>query len=194
MIDAEIQRREVIRLILSLEQEGRGLSEESVRTHAPELLQKACELFGTWPVALEYAGVRLVRGTSQNVTPDQLIKRIRRRCGNLHSMRAMFVRKADYPLYRDALAMFGTWQNALVQADVDRDRLYYGTKNPKLSQVTALDMLSKRISTRGVPTLVSLACENQYLTRCLIARFGSFQTALNLAVAATKTDVQRASP
>lgn len=193
MIDSEIQRREVIRLILSLEQEGWGLSEESVRKHAPELLQKACELFGAWPVALEYAGVRLVRGTSQNVTPDQLIKRIRRRCGNLHSMRAMFVRRADYPLYRDALAMFGSWQNALVQADVNRDRLYFGTKNPKLTHVTALELLSQRISENGVPTLVCLACENQYLTRCLIARFGSFQTALNLANAATKTDVQPAS-
>jgi hypothetical protein len=108
-------------------------------------------------------------------------------------MRAMFVRKADYPLYRDALAMYGTWQNALVQADVNRDRLYFGTKNPKLTHVTALELLSKRISENGVPTLVGLACENQYLTRCLIARFGSFQTALNLASAATKTDVQPAS-
>lgn len=193
MIEAEIQRREVIRLILSLEQKGKGLSEESVRMHAPELLQRANELFGTWPVALEYAGVRLVRGTSQNVTPDQLIKRIRRRCGNLHSMRAMFVRKADRPLYGDALAMFGTWQNALAQADVNRDQLYYGTKNPRLTQVTALDLLSQRILVSGVPTLVCLACENQYLTRCLIARFGSFQTALDLAIATTKTDVQPAS-
>lgn len=194
MTDGETQRREVIRLILTLEQDGRALSEESVRTQSPELFQKACELFGTWPVALEYAGVRLVRGTSQNVTPDQLIKRIRRRCGNLHSMRAMFVRKADYPLYRDALAMYGTWQNAMAEANVNRERLYYGTKNPKLTPVTALEMLSQRISDCGVPTLVSLACENQYLTRCLIARFGSFQTALNLAVAATKTDVQQAAP
>lgn len=193
MGDSEIQRREVIRLILSLERQGKGLTEESVRTHAPELLQKACESFGTWPVALEYAGVRLVRGTSQNVTPDQLIKKIRRRCGNLHSMRAMFVRKADYPLYRDALAMFGTWQNALAQADVNRDRLYFGTKNPRLTQVTALELLSQRILVSGVPTLVSLACENQYLTRCLIARFGSFQTALDLASTTTKTDVQPTS-
>jgi hypothetical protein len=190
MIDAEIQRREVIRLILSLEQDGWALSEESVRKHAPELLQKACELFGTWTVALEYAGVRLVRGTSQNVTPDQLIKRIRRRCGNLHSMRAMFVRKADYPLYRDALAMYGTWQNALAEANVNRERLYYGTKNPKLTQVTALELLSQRISESGVPTLVSLACENQYLTRCLIARLRSFQVALNLAEAIARRDVQ----
>lgn len=109
-------------------------------------------------------------------------------------MRAMFVRKADRPLYGDALAMYGTWQNALAEANVNRDRLYYGPKNPKLTRVTALEMLSQRISTSGVPTLVSLACENQYLTRCLIARFGSFQTALNLAVAATKTDVQQAAP
>lgn len=114
-----------------------------MRTHAPELLQKAWESFGTWPVLPEYAGVRLVRWrTSQNVTPDQLIKKIRRRCGNLHSMRAMFVRKADYPLYRDALAMFGTWQNALAQAEVNRDRLYFGTKNPRSHQVTALELLS----------------------------------------------------
>ena len=193
MIDAEVQRREIIRLILSLEQKGKGLSEESVRTNAPELLQRGYQLFGTWPVALEYAGVRLVRGTSQNVTPDQLIKRIRRRCGNLHSMRAMFVRKADRPLYGDALAMYGTWQNALAEANVNRDRLYYGPKNPRLTQVTALEMLSQRVSTSGVPTLVSLACENQYLTRCLIARFGSFQTALDLASATRKTDVQPAS-
>jgi hypothetical protein len=192
MCKAEAQRREVLRLILSLEQNCQGLSEESVRAHSPELIRKACESFGSWPVALEYAGVRLIRGTSQNVTPEQLIRRIRRRCGNLHSMRAMFVRKADYPLYRNAVAIFGNWQNALAQSGVDRHRLYYVPKDPRLTQVTALELLSQRILANGVPTLISLACENQYLTRCLIARFGSFQTALKLAIAATETDVQQA--
>lgn len=187
MSHAEVHRREVLRQILSLEKSGGGLSEETVRTHTPDLLQQACNLFGTWMVALEYAGVRLIRGTSQHVTTDQLIKRIRRRCGNLHSMRAMYVRKADYPLYRDALAMFGTWQNALKQADVDKDRLYCGAHNTRLTSVTAIDMLSQRISERGMPTLVCLACENQYLVRCLIARFGSFQTALNLAIVKSGT-------
>ena len=57
MCEAETQRREVLRLILSLEQNCQGLSEESVRAHSPELIRKACESFGTWPVALEYAGV-----------------------------------------------------------------------------------------------------------------------------------------
>ena len=190
MNDSETQRREVLRLILCLEQDGRLLSEDSVRMRSPELFQKACELFGTWPVALEYAGVRLVRGTSQNVTAEQLIKRIRRRCGNLHSMRAMFVRKADYPLYRDALAMFGTWQKALAEASVNKDRLYCGTKNPKLTQEMAIEMLARRVADGGEPTLVGLACENQYLARCLIARLRSFQVALNLAEAIARRDVQ----
>jgi hypothetical protein len=193
MSDSELQRREVLRLILLLEQEGRVLSEESVRAHSPELHLKACESFGTWPAALEYAGVRLVRGTSQNVTPEQLIKRIRRRCGNLYSMRAMFVRKADYPLYRDALAMYGTWQNALAAADIDRNRLYSGTKNPKLTRDTALELLVQRISTRGVPTLIALACENQYLVRCLVFRFGKFQTALEVANATLNQDVHQSA-
>ncbi len=60
MTESENQRREIIRQILSLEQTGQVLSDESVRALEPELYEKACQLFGTWPVALEYAGVRLV--------------------------------------------------------------------------------------------------------------------------------------
>jgi hypothetical protein len=183
MTDSEVQRREVIRLILSLEQTGQVLSDEVVRAKEPELHEKACQLFGTWPVALEYAGVRLVRGSSQNATPDLIIRRIRRRCADLHSMRAVNIRRADFGLYRQAIAMFGSWQKALAEAGIDKDLLYSGPKNPKLTREAALDLLTQRIRNGGVPTLAILACENQYLARCLIARCGSFQAALNLAAA-----------
>ena len=190
MTDSETQRREIIRQILSLEQTGQMLSDESVRSREPELHVKACSLFGTWPVALEYAGIRLVRGSSQNASPEIVVKRLRRRCANLHSMRNIYVRKADYRLYRDAVVLFGSWQNALVQAGIEKDLLYSGTKNPKLTQEAALEQLTQRILSRGMPTLATIACENQYLARCLIARFGSFQAALRLAVAKTNTNCE----
>ena len=181
MTVSENQRREIILQILSLEQTGQVLSDESVRAREPELYEKACQLFGTWPVALEYAGVRLVRGASKNASPEFVLKRIRRRCADLHSMRASNVRKANHRLYRQAVSMFGSWQNALAQAGIEKDLLYSGPKNPKLTREEALELLTQRISNGGVPTLAILACENQYLARCLIARCGSFQAAVQLA-------------
>ncbi len=79
--------------------------------------------------------------------------------------------------------MFGSWQKALAEAGIDKDLLYSGPKNPKLTRQAALELLTQRIRNGGVRTLTTLACENQYLARCLVARCGSFQAALNIAAA-----------
>jgi hypothetical protein len=152
------------------------------------LHEKASRFFGTWPVALEYAGVRLIRGSSQNSSPEMVLTRLRRRCSYLHSMRTSYVRKVDYRLYREAVTIFGNWHNALAKAGIEKDLLYLGPKNPRLTREAALGMLAQRVLTGDLPTLETIACENQYLARCLIARFGSFRTALDLAMAHAAPD------
>ncbi len=79
--------------------------------------------------------------------------------------------------------MFGSCQKALAEAGIDKDLQHSGPKNPKLTREAALELLTQRIRIGGVPTLTILACEKQYLARCLIARCGNFQAALSIAAA-----------
>jgi hypothetical protein len=53
-----ISREEVIRRIVECEMQGQSLTEENVLQDVPDLHQAACERFGTWDTALEYAGAR----------------------------------------------------------------------------------------------------------------------------------------
>ena len=57
-------REDVIRRIVELDLQDQGLSAEFVQRNARQLHAAACEHFGTWDTALQYAGVgvRRVRG------------------------------------------------------------------------------------------------------------------------------------
>ncbi len=57
----------------------------------------------------------------------------------------------------------------------------------------AIEMLVRRVAEGGEPTLVGLACENQYLVRWLVAKLGSFQKALSLAGAIAQAGLQPAA-
>ena len=188
MDNPEAQRKETIRRILDLEKTEQSMTDDSVRSGYGDLYQQACQHFGTWLVALEYAGVSLKRGTSQNFTPESVVKRIRRRCSNLHSMKAMFVRKADYRLYRDAKTTFGTWQRSLEHAGVDKDKLYFGPTNPKVTCETILVMLIEWLGEGQALTPTAIACRNQAFARALVFRYGGFQNAFRLAELAIKSD------
>jgi len=54
-----MSREDVIRRLVAREQQQLLLTEEAVVFDDPELRELACEHFGTWETALEYAGIDL---------------------------------------------------------------------------------------------------------------------------------------
>jgi len=171
-------RREVIRQILELEQQKTPLAEDAARSTLKELYRNACRCFGSWQVALDYAGVPARRGARQICAPESVVRRIRRRCASLYSVRAKYVRKTDNKLYCEALATFGSWNGALEAADIRRDRLMFGPENPKLNVEQILELLRSRAASGESLRLVDFACENQALTRSIVYRFKCWQNAL----------------
>ena len=181
MDSQDAARREIIRQILELEAKRQSLAEESVKTSQTKLHDDACEQFGTWQVALEYAGVRLKRGVSQNYVPEVIIRRIRRRCAALYSVRSKYVRKADHRLYREAIGTFGSWKAALDAAGIQRQRLMYGAANPRLKPDQILELLRERAEAGESMKLVDFACDNQAVARAIVYHFKCWQNAVNAA-------------
>lgn len=182
MDQQEITRRQVIQEVLSLEHSGCNLGEEAISHGQRVLYEQACAVFGTWTATLDYAAVRESRRSQSEASRDKVIRRIRRRCGCLSSLKATFVRKSDYRLYRNGVELFGSWENAVEAAGINVDKLYPGKGNPLLTKQQALAVLADRIATGGIPRLCVLACENQYLARFLIRQFKRFQHAISAAM------------
>jgi len=181
MSSFDSDRKQVIRRILEMESRGQVLGEDSVSKANKALFDEACELFGSWAIALEYAGVRIRRNRSQSVVPKIVIKRIRGRVGRLNSVKAGHVRKSDYNLYRAGIVAFGSWHRALEAAGVDRKCLYFGATNPKLTNDQIFELLRQRASDGKSMRFLDFACENLAVARAIESRFKNWKSALVLA-------------
>lgn len=181
MSSIDINRRQVIRHILEMETQGQVLGEDSVSKANRALFEEACELFGTWAIALEYAGVRIKRNRSQSIVPNVVIQRIRGRVGRLNSVKAGQIRKTDYKLYRAGIVAFGSWQRALEAAGVDRKHLYYGPLNPRLTNDQIFDLLRARANSGKSMRFIDFACDNLAVARTIESRFKNWKSALVLA-------------
>lgn len=181
MSSIDINRRQVIRHILEMESQGQVLGEDSVSKANRALFEEACELFGTWAIALEYAGVRIKRNRSQSIVPNVVIQRIRGRVGRLNSVRAGHIRKTDYKLYRAGIVAFGSWHRALEAAGVDRKYLYYGPMNPRRTNDQIFELLRERSNSGKSMRFIDFACDNLAVARTIESRFKNWKSALILA-------------
>lgn len=193
MSSFDSDRKQVIRRILEMESRGQVLGEDSVSKANKTLFDEACELFGSWAIALEYAGVRIKRNRSQSVVPEIVIKRIRGRVGRLNSVKAGHVRKSDYSLYRSGIVAFGSWHKALEAAGVDRKRLYFGATNPKLTNDQIFELLRQRASDGKSMRFLDFACENLAVARAIESRFKNWTSALVLAGLRKKEEPNQAA-
>lgn len=107
-----------------------------------------------------------------------ILRRIRRRCASLKSMRAKHVRIVDYRLYREALDAFGSWGGGVEAAGINQKNLLYGKRNPVLSREEILEALRSRAAAGGVMKLASLARDNQALARSVLHHFKGWRRAL----------------
>ncbi|AMV35259.1 hypothetical protein VN12_24250 [Pirellula sp. SH-Sr6A] len=181
MNSIDTQRKQVIRKILEMESLHQTLTEESVSQLHKDLFEEACSLFGTWEIALDYAGVRLRPVCNKALAPGAVVGKIRSHVAKLYSVKAMNVRRSDSKLYKAAIATFGSWRNALKEAGVDTTRLYYGPTSPKLSDEQIFQLLRDRFQQGKPMRFIDFACDNMAAARLLELRFKSWKKALRLA-------------
>jgi len=76
-----------------------------------ELHQAACDEFGSWSVALQYAGVnRRTLATGDDLTPERIQQQLRRLCTTGYDLGARLNRRRDRQIYDAALRHYGTWR------------------------------------------------------------------------------------
>lgn len=190
MSSFDINRKSVIRRLLELERQNLCLNEETACQDHKLLFDEAVDLFGTWALALEYAGVRVSRKRSNKLPPKIIVQQIRGRVGRLNCVKAMHIRKVNYKLYRAGVETFGSWYLALEAAGVDPERLYFGRNNPKLDDEEIFELLRKRYRDGKSMRLIDFACDNLAIARYVESRFRNWKAALTLAglVKSQKTD------
>lgn len=189
----DTSRKRVICSILELETRKIRLTAETASQNHKALFDEAVELFGTWTLALEYAGVRIGRRRKKFLAPKIVIQEIRGRVGRLNCVRAMHIRKVNHTLYRAGIETFGSWNLALVAAGVDPQRLYFGSNNPRLNKEQILELLRTRASEGKSMRLIDFACENLALARNIQSQFRSWNAAL-IAAGLIKIDQDNREP
>ncbi len=183
----DISRKRVICSILELERQKFRLTADSASQNHKVLFDEAVDLFGTWTLALEYAGVRVSRKKIDKLPPKIIIQQIRWRVGRLNCVKAMHMRKINHKLYRAGVETFGSWRLALVAAGVNPKRLYFGPNNPRLNNEQILELLRERSREGKSMRLIDFACDNLAVARSIESRFRSWKAALTLA-GLTKSD------
>ena len=104
-----MKREEVIRQVVQRDVEHRALLEEQVLQESPELHTAACEHFGTWHTALNYAGINLHRvSTDHKYTDEDVLRTIRYLCCNGYNLTANHNIRRDRRLYEAARQHLGT--------------------------------------------------------------------------------------
>jgi hypothetical protein len=187
----DVNRKQVIRRILEIENQHRVLNEESVCQENKALFDDACELFGTWDLALKYAGIRERRRRKKKRIPEEVIQQIRGRVGRLNSVKAINVRKANYNLYRAGVETFGSWQRALDAAGIDRSRLYFSPSNPSLNSDQVFELLRERAGEGKSMRFIDFACDNLAVARLVQVKFGNWNTVLSLAGIRKRGEVEQ---
>jgi len=177
-----MSRREVIRRIVQRDNQKQGLTEESALRDDAELHALACQCFGTWDTALQYAGISIQRLVyERKYGPEAVKRRLARMCREGHSLVAAHVRSRDPHLYRAALRQFATWEDALRAAGINPEhiRCYRPAQRPSKQQV--LETLINR-QQQGLSLRWSDICrENRAFAVVTKHMFGSWARALAAA-------------
>jgi hypothetical protein len=138
-----LSREDVIRLIVQRELEGQGLKEETVLQDALDLHQAACERFGTWDTALEYAGACVgQRRTKREYSPEEVILKLREYSQECRNLTAVHVRRYNHRLFVCARRHFGTWRQVLLAAGINRKHAFSRkARSRRLDRQAVIDAL-----------------------------------------------------
>ena len=123
-----MSREDVIRRLVDREQRHLPLTEETALIDNPELHELACEHFGTWETALEYAGVDLAANLPpRQWDPEKVVEALQERQRQGLPMRGLV--KADQGLSCACCRYFGSIKKALKAAGISTVPLEKGASN-----------------------------------------------------------------
>ena len=131
-------RQDVIRRIVERDQQQLELNEYAVTREEAELHALACETFGSWEIALYYAGVNAkIAARRRTYSPEEVIREIYRMCSDCNNVTSRRISSRRRRLYDAAIQHFGTWQQALCAAGVDPKHIrpYPPDRRPNKQQV-----------------------------------------------------------
>ena len=113
-------RETIIRKIVELELAGHSLLEDKVRSIDELLHAAALNEFGSWEIALGYAGVNARDvGRCRDLTPERIKQQLRRLCTTGYDLGAKVNRSRDRAHYNAAVRHFGSWREALTAAGIN---------------------------------------------------------------------------
>ena len=184
-----MSREAVIRRIVQREMQKEKLDEADIIREEPELHRRACELFGTWLTALQYAGVSTSRHpVLQDYTQKYVIRQIRFLCRNGYSLRAHDVCCHDRRLVDAARRLFGGWKEALRIAGVNLKRANMKYKVRELNREEIIRDLRRR-QNAGLSLRWNHVCfENRALATAAKNAFHGWRRAVLAAGIATESE------
>ena len=177
-----MKREDVIRQIVKRECQKQGLTEKTVLQEDKTLHGSACEHFGTWDTALQYAGVEANRLTAVRVYGrNEVIRQIHKLCVGGYSVEGPRVMQRDRRLYRAAIEHFGRWTDALEATGIDPANVCPTPKTRPPDKQKMIEDLRQRHES-GLTLIWSEVClENRVGAARIKHAFGSWGKALAAA-------------
>ena len=174
-----MSREAIIRQIVDRDLTGKDLSEESIRKTESALYEIACEEFGSWETALEYAGVDARASSNRGVkwTTARVQQHLRRLCTTGYDLTAHTNRERNRPLYRAALHYYGSWRAALAGSGINLANVY--RRRPKNLDRETMVLWLKERQTAGQSLVWTEVClENRAYALAIRRTFRSWRKAL----------------
>lgn len=174
-----MQREEVIRQVVQRDVEHRSLGEEQVLQESPELHAAACEHFGTWHTALNYAGINLRRViTDHKYTEEDVLRTIRYLCCNGYNLTANHNIRRDRRLYEAARKHFGTWRRALCAAGINMQYVNLPVNPRRFTRPKIIEAIQQRQQAGLSLSWTTVCMENRALANAAKNSFRSWRLAL----------------
>ncbi len=174
-----MSREAIIRQIVARELAGKGLNVNAVQVQDKSLYEIACEEFGAWETALEYAGIhpRFAASAKQPWSREGVIKQLRRLCSSGYDLGARNNRSRDHALYRATLSYFGSWRAGLIAAGINLSNVdKLGVK--KVTREVLLLWLQNRQASGHSLVWTDVVLENRSYALAIKRTFRSWKRAL----------------
>jgi hypothetical protein len=188
-----MNRRDVIREIVQRDVQMLGLSAESVLREAKKLHSAACEHFGTWETALQYAGVDMrALAVRDEYSRERVLSRIRRLCRDGHDLAAHRNQMRNRRMYDAARQHFGSWRGALRAAGINLANLR--PRSLRLDTNEILDRLRRMHAEGHSMKWTDVCLDNRTLAMAAKSAFRSWRRASVAAGLASDEDVVLGGP
>lgn len=177
-----MSREDVIRQIVERDVQNLGLSKDVVLQSAPELHAAACEFYGTWDTALQYAGISERRVSAPDPSnPDLVLRKIRQLCLDGYDLSAARNKERDRQLFNAARRYFGSWRGALRAVGMNLEQARPSSRPRSLNREKIIETLRQRHEA-GLSLAWSAVClENRVFAIAAKQLFRSWRSALAAA-------------